>query len=560
MERYLPLGYLTASILLVAILLPTALRPPQPPPPTSAQFDPNAPPDENPEVILSELSAGRSVTAGASKAGIGSGTQAAQAIVPPKPRKGKCYGNPPRQLESLYSPPCAPAFTGDNGGATWRGVSGNDIKVGFLMALAGNAGRDGERPAEPESDDNDVRRTYRVLRQYFNQSLELYGRQLRFFYVNSSRDDQNDPARERSAAERAVEQYGIFAAINETSVATLDELTRRGVVTFTLGQMNRDWLGSHRPYAWSATPDSTGIIELGAEYLCKKLANKPPKWTDDKSFDYSKPRVFGIISYQEGQGYEQNVPLMKRLIKEQCNADVADSVEYGLQTTGANSSGSDNPAQISSAVARMKAAGVTTVISLQDFIDNTAFTQAADDAAYYPEWYIPGFGGIDVVDFFFQTYSPTQWNHAFGISVYEVPTIPDDRECDRAYHSIDPNTDPDNNMCYYMWHQMVELFGAMQLGGPKLTPESIQRGLYAHGHQPPNPQWKMAGGYGPGDWTYPDYAAEIWYDPFATHVNGRPGAYHYLNGGHRYKKGEFNTDEPAFFKDKGITQAPRAGG
>ena len=50
-----------ASVLLIAVLLPTALRPPQPPPPTSAQFDPNAPPDQNPEVILSELSAGTEV-------------------------------------------------------------------------------------------------------------------------------------------------------------------------------------------------------------------------------------------------------------------------------------------------------------------------------------------------------------------------------------------------------------------------------------------------------------------------------------------------------------------
>src|SRR5207248_1022396 len=40
------------------------------------------------------------------------------------PSTKQCVGHPPRQTEDPLSPPCVAFFTGDNGGATYRGVNG----------------------------------------------------------------------------------------------------------------------------------------------------------------------------------------------------------------------------------------------------------------------------------------------------------------------------------------------------------------------------------------------------------------------------------------------------
>ena len=69
---------------------------------------------------------------------------------PPRPRRavrGRCFGDPPRQTESLYSALCVPAWTdGDNGGDTAPGVTADEIRVG-------GGGRaivdDGRRTARP---------------------------------------------------------------------------------------------------------------------------------------------------------------------------------------------------------------------------------------------------------------------------------------------------------------------------------------------------------------------------------------------------------------------------
>ena len=63
LERYLPVVYLVLTVVIMAAVLPTSLRPPTPPPPTSAEFSPDAPPDEHHEVVLSELARGVTATA-----------------------------------------------------------------------------------------------------------------------------------------------------------------------------------------------------------------------------------------------------------------------------------------------------------------------------------------------------------------------------------------------------------------------------------------------------------------------------------------------------------------
>ena len=54
-ERYLPLVYFGAIVLIAGILLPSALRPPNQQPNQTAQLSPDAPPDKNPDALISSL-------------------------------------------------------------------------------------------------------------------------------------------------------------------------------------------------------------------------------------------------------------------------------------------------------------------------------------------------------------------------------------------------------------------------------------------------------------------------------------------------------------------------
>jgi hypothetical protein len=287
---------------------------------------------------------------------------------------------------------------------------------------------------------------------------------------------------------------------------------------------------------------------MGAEYICKRLgATKGPEYTSDQSFDPNQPRKYGILAY-DLPAYKDNPPRMQRLLKEQCGIEVPTVVRYTLE--------GGRIADLGAAMTKLKAEGVTTVIYLGDLLSAVPFTAAADKNAYFPEWFLPGFGGVDTNAVLGRAYSQTQWNHAFGFSVYEVPRPIDASECFRAYHSIDPDNDPDGGMCRYIWGHLVQLLGAIQEVGPHLTPETFEQGQFRIPRTPPEPSWRIAGGYGPNDYTYPDYAAEIWWDPTAPWAeDGQPGSYRYIDGGKRYKLGEWPTGPSKVFKE-GDTRAP----
>src|SRR5437763_10172141 len=143
-DNAVPVAYLALAIGLIAVLLPTALRPPTPQTPQTAQLSPDAPPDNKTEGLISSLNRASSGTAGA---GSGTGPSAAAGTngaaggptttspVRPTVSCAHGFGDPPRQTESPYSALCVPPFKGDNGGATAKNVTGSQIKVGFWHVL-----------------------------------------------------------------------------------------------------------------------------------------------------------------------------------------------------------------------------------------------------------------------------------------------------------------------------------------------------------------------------------------------------------------------------------------
>src|SRR4051812_6128986 len=192
-ERSLPLVLAAVMFLVVAVLLPTILRPAAPITNQSAEFSPDAPPDQQ-QSIVAALNRGSSATAGT---GPGTGTNVGDGEVgpgpggappppPPPPVKGKasrgrCYGNPPRQTESVYSPPCVPAFVGDNGGNTYPGVDPTEFRVAMFVPDSDDSE---EGPVDdPNAYQSRTLRAFLDMQNWFNKHFEFYGRQMRLFIV-----------------------------------------------------------------------------------------------------------------------------------------------------------------------------------------------------------------------------------------------------------------------------------------------------------------------------------------------------------------------------------------
>lgn len=548
MERFTPFVYLACTFGLVAFALPSVLRPPPDQTTNSAEFSPDAPPDEEAEAIISALQQ-------ASSGGAGNELATSTTTTLPveyKPVRGRCFGDPPRQAESVYAPPCKEAFTGDNGGETHQGVTRDEIRIAVAMALTGETDIDGCTPdGPPPPDESANERTYRVLQEYFNTRYEFSGRKIRFCHTEGEDGETDSDTNQRIQAQKADEVYKVFGAIHETSPASAFEFARRQIPTFTLAQFPGEVYVKYQPYLWNFGPDQTRLIDMGTEYLCKKLVDKPPIHADDPRFQDAPVRKFGLISYNDS-GYTGGPAYTQQLLRERCGVELGSNViRYDF------SAGADPTVQMSSAMAQFKSEDVTTIIYMGDLISAAIFTSAATQAAYFPEWYIPGFGGVDVDDWLARNaYDPQQWKNAFGFSAYEIPVADAARECEIAYRSIDPDSQPDDGMCTYMWQQMTKMFGAIQEAGPNLTPETFRDALFRLPHDDPDPVWRMAGGYGPNDYTYVDWYVELFWNPNATHPNGDPGAYCYIRGGKRYTYGQFTVEDPPVFGDDCITTRP----
>src|SRR5581483_10256236 len=99
------------------------------------------------------------------------------------------------------SPPCVPFWSGNNGGATARGVSGSAIE-GLVSGYSAG---------------------YADLQSFFNRRFQFYGRSLHLTDVSAT-VGIGDVTTQRSWADGFTQQYRPFAATGADQTAYTDEL------------------------------------------------------------------------------------------------------------------------------------------------------------------------------------------------------------------------------------------------------------------------------------------------------------------------------------------------
>ena len=533
-----PYGYFLVALAAITLLVPTILRVPPDQATESAEFSPDAPPDDV-ETIVAVLHRGTTGTAGTGDGqgfeGVGPGGPPA-AVEPPPPPPRACrfgYGDPPRQASSLYATKCAAPWAGDNGGETSFGVTRDAINV----AVGSGADYEGPVDAKTGGSEPAAKRTLRVFQEWINTRFQFYGRQMRIHMVKVP---LTNPTNGAAAARKAREEFQAFANVDRvvTNGGYVDESVRQKMVTW-IAWYSSPFFQRHHPYAYSWYPTNTQATGLTGELVCGQLAGKPPEYNErlDPTFDYTKPRKFGVLLYTDESRADDRRDLMSSLGRCDVRPEV---VELNL------GDGSD---QIATAVSRMRASGATTVIMATDWATTAATTRAATSNGYWPEWLIAGVGAHGT-NSSGQLYDQEQWSHAFGIDPFEIPRPQGSQDHERAYKDIDPGGTPNDDIVFY---PLLQIANGIQEAGPNLTPEAFWKGLQRVPYHPPSPKWSVGGGYGPGDYSYSDYYSLIWWDPLADAPDvSVPGAYRHLYGGQRFRSGELPADRIPFFKD-GVT-------
>jgi hypothetical protein len=212
-------------------------------------------------------------------------------------------------------------------------------------------------------------------------------------------------------------------------------------------------------------------------------------------------------------------------------------------------------------MARMKANGVNNIINVGNVTYNAVVTKAAAQQNYHPEWTITGWAVSDTA-VGGQLNDQSEWAHAFGFG--NVQPLPDD-PAKREYYSLfaweygrEASLGAINGEMYLL---AKDIFTALQLAGPHLTPATFRQGMFASAPKggafcgcvtvnsmafgrvlPAYPGEKY---FSEADFT------EKWFDtehPGTDEIGlTAPGRMMWINGGRRYLPGHFPTGQPDMF-------------
>jgi hypothetical protein len=429
------------------------------------------------------------------------------------------------------APPCQPTFSGDNGGATFRGVTAGTIEIVYYQpksSLALNAilGPAGLAPSVAQVNDYIARVT-----QFINDRYELWGRKIHVDDYVSQSCAASPPSDScfRQDAQTIVAKYHPFAVLyprNITAPGFQAELSQLGVTNLGGMNMPQSFSAQQAPYHFDYDMDGDTQAELTGEWYCKELANRDAIYAGEASLR-DKPRSAEILT----EDTPEHVAVANHL------AAIINGCDHGGGATVKSYSPDTGEAVIQSTTlaSQAKQQGITTLLYFTDPVFPVYLTPQLTDQNYFPENVVVGSAYLDF-DALAQLYNAQQWKNAFGLG-----DLPD----------MAPIADYDSGAVYRVTHGSLGPFisaaniqgffsvlaAGLQQAGPDLTAVNFERGVLT---LPPlgGSRYHALIKFGPGDYTGVSDARIIFWDPSKhSPVNGKAGSYVSLDNGQRYGLG-----------------------
>jgi hypothetical protein len=509
-------------------------------------------------------------SAGAARAGLDNGVGTAAALKNPN-----CDPDT-KQIKILLiaRAPCVRhVAASQNGGATSRGVTRDSVKVVIVAASDPNTVSSDIASAVLGGTNQATGKTgtladaARDENQLLSSFYETYGRKLDIeFYTRTGLDEAAQRADALAIAEK--KPFIVLSALPITGQI----LAQKKIITFDT-PTDPKVVEAQSPYRYSWSTDYVSTSLQAAEVLGKQLWGGKAKWAGDASM-HNKTRKFGIVY----PGSSDSVPypdlsLFEKTVRKYGGGTIATKIEYtgatGADTATINTQNQQNAIPL---IAKLKDAGVTTVVAIASSSMLQGLTKAATQQEYNPEWFCAEWFNCSF-DYFARQLDQQQWAHAFGVgSLYpalEGDAVDGQTQLFQWYWGKTQGTSSS-----YMFSILNNTYTGIHMAGPNLTPKTFHDGLWSKPMQGGAASGSVTGlmsGYGPQvGLPYPAFAASgvdgglWWYNADIEGVSnvfkvGGKGKAMWMDGAKRYRPGQYpKGEQPLFDMSQAIAFLPAA--
>lgn len=460
----------------------------------------------------------------------------------------------------VFSIPCVPAYSGENGGATYPGVTDDEIRLVMVVPKANPAivaALSGVGLwATPEQWDAGSK----AFAQFFNEHYNFYGRKI-VAYTHLAECEggpfgggggSTDLACWREQARIIKAKYDPFVTFftSPHPAELFDELTRLKIVNVGGWLYDSGFSIDRAPYHWDLFTDGNRTAANVAGYWCNRMVGQPAERAGDPALR-GRERKLAIVTPQ----YPFYVSAAEFLADQVSGGQCGDGGDRPKIYQYTQSDLAKAQEQMTLIATQIKQDGVTTVTCLCDLLAPVYLTTELDNQQWFPEHLLALQEGADH-DYPARLYSPKQWDNAFGPSPRPME-IPKEQQDDYVMWTMAGN-DSEPPYVLTVVQMYYHLIAAMlQWAGPNLTPETLQRGAFSlsqlggFGVDPPWPGWQgndprvQLWTFGPDDYTANDDTKEVYFSSTArSKIDDQPGTYICANGCARTPIGGYGPGKP----------------
>jgi hypothetical protein len=381
--------------------------------------------------------------------------------------------------------------------------------------------------------------TMRDYAEVFNVVFETCGRRVDLeFYTGTGAADDQTAARADAVAIAEQEPFAVLGGPLQVQAAFSEELAAQDVISIPVQPLPQSITVDNYPLIWGViTP--TQAATLAAEAIANMAGPGPAELAGDPALQ-GEDRAYAVVHYDTADGsYEESFDALRDGLADG-GIELTTDIPFLLNPNQAQE-------DARTMIARLKEAGVTTVIFTGDFLMPQFLTTEATAQDYFPEW-ILGPNLLADTAIFGRSYDQQQWANGFAIGYAGTPGKTEDGTAYDVYTWAYGGEEPPSNIYAILEPGLRDVFTGIQLAGPELTIEGFRDGmlrypptgggptrpLISRGDQGVWPEFDYGGG--------PDQITLMWWDPEAESVdevgNAGTGSYRFANGGERYQPGE----------------------
>lgn len=457
-----------------------------------------------------------------------------------------------------FAPECYLPFEGDNGGETAQGVTADSIKIVVYLGPDDDPVINYITDAIQVDDTNtDVKDSLTRWVDMLETYHETYGREVELEFYESN-GIATDAVTARADAVQIAEDMAPFQVWGGPALTSAfgEELAARGIQCMScgLGPTHEELLERDGMFIGGGLSNEQARRH-NVEVLVKQVAGRPAVHAGDPAMQ-EQERVFGFLYIESSENSASNAEAYRDALADR-GVELAEMVPYTLDPATLQETAGN-------AIAKLKQAGVTTVIFSGDPIAPRDFTREATAQDYRPEWFLNLSTLIDT-NVFSRQFDQEQWGNAFGITALAARVDPDIYSSYNIYEWFYGEEAAADGTLEVVVPTSNRFFEILQGVGPELTHDTFIESLFdyeepATGVHSANSSWGDHGHW-PGveapDWEGIDDVTKIWWDPTAEGPDEifqeGAGLWQYVDGGQRYYAEEWPEEEFEAFDPEGAS-------